>query len=102
MSRLQILQELLKKDPGDPLLHYMIANEHFNAGQYVESIAAMEQYLSLAEDEGAVYRTLAQALVNVGRIPEARQAYETGTRAALKFGHPSMAEEYQESLKDLG
>lgn len=102
MNRLEILQELLKKDPGDALLHYMIANEHFNAGQYEECIAAIERYLSLAEDEGAAYRTLAQALLNVGRVPEARQAYEAGTRVALRFGHPSMAEEYQESLKELG
>lgn len=102
MSRIEALQELLKKDPSDALLHYMLANEYFNAGQYVECIAAMEKYLSLAEDEGAAYRTLAQALVNVGRVPEARQAYEAGSRAAVKFGHPGMAEEYQEILKDLG
>jgi predicted Zn-dependent protease len=101
MSRLEALQEMCKKDPRDALLHYMLANEHFNASHYVECIAAMETYLSLAEDEGAAYRTLAQALVNVGRIPEARQAYEAGIRAALKFDHPSMAEEYQETLKDL-
>jgi hypothetical protein len=61
----------------------------------------MEKYLSLTEDEGAAYRTLAQALVRLGRIPEAREVYEAGIRAAQKFGHPSMAAEYQETLKGL-
>ncbi|MFQ5847050.1 MAG: CDC27 family protein [Candidatus Methylomirabilales bacterium] len=102
MSRLEALHALLKKDPQDALLYYMLANEHYNAGQHPECVAALERYLALAEDEGAAYRTLAQALVNLGRIAEARQAYEAGIRAAQKFGHPGMAEEYAELLKDLG
>lgn len=101
MSRLQALQEMLEKDPRDALLHYMLANEYFNVGQYPECVQVMETYLSLTEDEGAAYRTLAQALLKLGRIPEARHAYEGGIRAARKFGHPSMADEYQETLRDL-
>jgi hypothetical protein len=50
---------------------------------------------------GAAYRTLAQALTTLGRIAEARQVYEAGIRAAQKFGHPGMADEYQETLKGL-
>lgn len=101
MNRLEALQELLKKEPNDPLLHYMLANEYLNAGQYPECVASLERYLALAEDEGAAYRTLAQALIKVGRVPEARQAYEAGIRAAQKFDHPSMVLEYQEALQDL-
>ncbi len=102
MNRLEALQELLQKEPNDPLLHYMLANEYFNAGRYAECVAVLEKYLAMTEDEGAAYRTLAQALINLGKIPEARQAYEAGIRAAQKFDHPSMALEYQEALKDLG
>ena len=101
MSRLEALQELLKKEPNDPLLHYMLANEYFNADQYPECVATLERYLAMAEDEGAAYRTLAQALMKLGRIPEARQAYEAGIRTAQKFGHTSMVLEYQETLQDL-
>ena len=101
MSRLEALKEMLKKDPSDSLVLYMLANEYFNAGQYLDCVAAMEQYLTLAQDEGAAYRTLAQALVKLERIAEARQSYEAGIRAAEKFGHPSMAEEYAETLRDL-
>lgn len=101
MSRLKALQAMLQEDPGDALLYYMLANEYFNTGQHLECVQAMERYLSLAEDEGAAYRTLAQALTTLGRMAEARQAYEAGIRAARRFGHPSMAEEYQETLKGL-
>jgi len=101
MSRLKALQAMIQEDPGDALLYYMLGNEYFNAGQYRECVQAMETYLSLAEDEGAAYRTLAQALTTLGRMAEARQAYEAGIRAARRFGHPGMAEEYQETLKGL-
>jgi predicted Zn-dependent protease len=101
MSRLEALQAMLMKDPTDALLLYMLGNEYFNAGQYRECVTAMERYFSLTEDEGAAYRTLAQALAKLGKISEARQAYTAGIRAAQKFGHPSMVEEYEETLKSL-
>ena len=101
MSRLEALQAMLQKDPTDALLHYMLANEYFNTGQYLECVTTMEKYLRLTEDEGAAYRTLAQALTKQGKISEARDAYQAGIRAAQKFGHPSMVEEYEETLKSL-
>lgn len=64
MSRLEPLEEMLKNDPADPLLHYMLANEYFNAGRYSDCVAVMEEYLTRTEDEGAAYRTLAQALLS--------------------------------------
>lgn len=101
MSRLEALEGMLKKNPNDPLLHYMLANEYFNAGRLAECVALLEKYLIMAEDEGAAYRTLAQAFVGLGKIPEAQQAYEAGIRAAQKFEHPSMVAEYEEMLRTL-
>ncbi|MFQ5988444.1 MAG: CDC27 family protein [Candidatus Methylomirabilales bacterium] len=101
MSRLEALQAMLQKEPTDALLHYMLANEYFNAGQYLECVTTMQKYLTLTEDEGAAYRMLAQALVKLGKVSEAREAYQAGIRAAQKFGHPSMVEEYEETVKTL-
>jgi predicted Zn-dependent protease len=95
MSRLEALQAMLKKNPTDALLLYMLGK------QYRECVTAMERYFSLTEDEGAAYRTLAQALAKLGKISEAHQAYTAGIRAAQKFEHPSMVEEYEETLKTL-
>ncbi len=101
MSRLEALHAMVQKDPTDALVHYMLANEYFNVGRYHECVSAIERYLGLAEDEGAAYRTLAQALVQMGRVPEARRAYEAGIRAAERCAHPSMVEEFKETLKTL-
>ncbi|MFQ5658713.1 MAG: tetratricopeptide repeat protein [Candidatus Methylomirabilales bacterium] len=101
MSRLESLERMLKQDPDDALLHYMLASEYFNAGRLSECVALLQKYLTLAEDEGAAYRTLAQAFVRLGKIPDARRAYEEGIRAAQKFEHPSMVAEYEETLRTL-
>lgn len=101
MSRLEALHAMLQKDPGDALLHYMLANEYFRAGEYLACVAAIQKYLGLTEDEGAAYRTLAHALVKLGKVSEARQAYKAGMLAAGKWGHPSMVEEYEEALTAL-
>ena len=101
MSRVEALEEMLKKNPDDALLHYMLANEYFNTGRLPECVALLEKYLTMAEDEGAAYRILAQAFVGLGKTPEGRRAYEEGIRAAQKFEHPSMVAEYEEMLRTL-
>lgn len=58
---------VLQKAPADAVLHYMLANEYFNAGRLPECVTPLEKYLTLAEDEGAASRTLAQALVGLGK-----------------------------------
>ncbi|MCS6885079.1 MAG: tetratricopeptide repeat protein [Acidobacteriota bacterium] len=99
MNRLQALEELLKTDPQDPLIRYGLANEYFKAGNYQACIEQINAYLSLAEDEGAVYRTLAKAFLNLGDKQQARKAYEAGIEAARKHNHSSMVEEYLEAIE---
>lgn len=100
-SRIEALKDLLAQDPRDPLLHYMLGNEYFKAQMYDEAVAAFRQYLTLADDEGAVYRTLGQSLERLGRPEDARQAYRDGLAAATRHRHQPMIEEYTQALNDL-
>ncbi|MBI3989210.1 MAG: tetratricopeptide repeat protein [candidate division NC10 bacterium] len=100
-SRLEMLKAMLQTDPDDPVLYYMLANEYMKLEQYPEVVEHLQTYLRLQEDEGAAYRLLGEALRRLGRIEEARRAYQEGIQTALKHNHPSMAEEFQESLRDL-
>jgi len=47
------------------------------------------------------YGKLAQALERLGRIAEARAAYEQGIAAANNHGHPGMAQDFEMALADL-
>ena len=99
--RLEALTAMLPDEPNDPMLRYMLANEFFKAAMYPDAIEQIGVYLSLKEDEGAVFRLLAQSYQKTDRPDEARNAYEKGIEAANKHGHPGMAEEFQGAIEDL-
>lgn len=101
-SRIETLKQMLAQEPKDGTLHYMLGNEYFKGQMYDEAVAAFRQYLTLSDDEGAVYRVLAQSLEGLGRVEEARQAYRDGLAAATRHRHQPMIEEYTRALKDLG
>lgn len=100
-GRIDALKGMLETSPTDAMLHYFLGNEYFKVGRYGEAIEAIRTYLSLAEDEGAAYRTLAQSLERIGKISEAQLAYRQGMDAASRHGHPGMAGEFEAALKDL-
>lgn len=99
-SRLEALKTLLENDPNDAFVRYGLANEYYKADQLEACVEQIEVYLKLADDEGAVYRILGHALLRLGRLPEARTAFEAGIVAAERHNHPTMAEEYREVLAE--
>ncbi len=101
-SRIESLRRMLAQDSKDATLHYMLGNEYFKAQMYDEAVATFRQYLGMVDDEGAVYRMLAQSLERLGRVEETRQAYRDGLAAATRHRHQPMMEEYTQALKDLG
>jgi predicted Zn-dependent protease len=97
-SRIETFKQMLESDPENSLVRFGLANEYLKSEQYEEAVAALQDYLQRADDEGAAYGMLARALEKTGRRDEARQAYERGISAAEKHGHPSMAEDYRMTL----
>jgi len=98
VSRIDTFKQMLESDPENALVRFGLANEYLKAEQYGEAIAALEDYLQRADDEGAAFGMLARALEKVGRREDARRAYERGITAAASHGHPSMAEDYRMTL----
>jgi E3 SUMO-protein ligase RanBP2 len=92
---------MLPDEPNDPMLRYMLANELFKSAMYPDAIEQIEAYLSMKDDEGAVYRLLAQSYQKTGKIEEAKKAFQSGIEAANKHGHPGMAEEFESAIDDL-
>jgi Flp pilus assembly protein TadD len=101
-SRVEALRALLDKRPEDPRLLFGLAVEELNAGRLEEGVASLRRYLAGTDDEGNAWGRLADALVALGREDEAREALRTGIAAARRHGHPTMAQEFEEALEDLG
>jgi predicted Zn-dependent protease len=100
-SKIEQLKTLINRDPNNPLGRYGLANELFKSELYEDAIVEINEYLKLKDDEGAVYRMLAECYVRTGKIEEAKQSYQKGVEAANRHGHPSMAEEFEEALEFL-
>jgi predicted Zn-dependent protease len=98
-SRIETFKQMLESDPENTLVRFGLANEYLKAEQYEEAIAALNDYLQRADDEGAAFGMLARALEKVGKREEARESYQRGIEAAELHGHPSMAEEYRMTLE---
>jgi hypothetical protein len=61
----------------------------------------LRAYLDRHDDEGNAYGRLAEALVKLGRIDDARDAFRRGIDASHRFGHPGMVNEFEARLEEL-
>ena len=100
-SRIEALRQMIEKDPNDTLARFMLANELYQAGDYAATVQELEAYLKLKEDEGAAYRTLGDALVQLGKKKEARWAFRHGAEAARAHNHLAMADELEKKLQEV-
>jgi predicted Zn-dependent protease len=97
-SRIDIFRQMLANDPINTSILFGLAKEYEKAGQTTEMIETLERYLAAADDEGNAYGMLASAYEKSGDRIKAREVYQRGVEAAVAHGHPSMAEEYRQTL----
>lgn len=94
------LEEILAADPHDTRARFGLALEYLKTGRLEEGVEQLRAYLKEANDEGNAWGRLGDALFELGRVDEAKEAYRRGIEAALGHGHPTMAEEFARILED--
>jgi Flp pilus assembly protein TadD len=99
-ARIEALRRMLDSRPDDPRAYFGLALEYERAGRWEDVAASLERYLVLATDEGNAYGRLGNALRQLGRDDEARGAYQRGIEVAMRHGHPTMAQEFEEVLEE--
>lgn len=100
-TRIDIFKQMLVNDPVNSSILFGLAKEYEKAGQQAEMIETLERYLAIADDEGNAYGMLARAYEKADQRDKARETYQRGIDAAARHGHPSMAEEYRETLSEF-
>lgn len=100
-TRIELFKQMLAGDPANTAVRFGLANELLKQERFEEAASELQTYLQQADDQGAAYGKLAQALERLGRVDEARAAYEQGIAAATRHGHPGMAGEFQMAMDDL-
>jgi tetratricopeptide (TPR) repeat protein len=100
-DRVASLLSLLEKNPGDHRLRLGLAMEYEKLGRWQDVARELELYLLHTDDQGNAWGRLGNALLQLGRDQQARDAYQRGIEAARRHGHPTMASEFEETLGEL-
>ena len=101
MSRLETLERMLGNRPDDSRLRFGLALEYLSVGRVEDGARALRAYLDQTDDEGNGWGRLGAALHELGRDDEALEAYRQGIENAMRHGHPTMAEEFNEIVEEL-
>ena len=92
---------MLARNPDDTRLRFGLALEYLRAGRSADGVRELRAYLDASDDEGNAWGRLAVALNEMGEDEQAKEAYRRGIEAANRHGHPTMAEEFEQTLEGL-
>ena len=100
-SRKQQIEEMLAEEPNDPFLHYGLAMEHLSEGDEESAVKRFHELIRITPDYVPAYLQAGQALIRLGRIPEARETFERGSQVAQKQNDEHAYQEMQGFLAGL-
>ena len=97
-NRIEVFKQMLESEPANTMVMFGLAKEYEKLNQPAEVVRLLENYLTVADDEGNAYGMLAKAYEQTGDRKKARETYEKGVKVSMTHGHPSMAQDYQTTL----
>ena len=100
-SRLEQLELLARKDPGDPFVQYAIALEYVSSDRLEEAAGILERLMEASPDYSAGYHQAGRVYEKLDRDDEARRCYERGIVVADRQGDTKDLEEMREALAFL-
>lgn len=101
-TRLEILQEMLSKNPADSFARYGLAMELSKQGDLAAAVTEYRTILGANAGYLAAYYHGGRALEQLGRFDDARELYEQGIEAATRAGDQHTRSELEAALDLLG
>jgi predicted Zn-dependent protease len=100
-TRKQMIEEMLAEQPDDTELRYALAMEYVSAHDDAGAVRCFQELCAAQPDYVPTYFHLAQALVRLDRVGEARLVVERGIAAARNKGDLHAAGELEGLLYTL-
>lgn len=88
--------------PQSPMPHFSLGKLYLEARRYAEAIAALEEANRRQQQWAAALVALGDAYAGAGEVEKARQTFAAARAVAVEQKHPSLAEEIDEKVAELG
>ena len=100
-NRLEILEQMVSRDPGNTFARYGLAMEHANQGDWEQAVIEFRALLDRDNDYAAAYYHGGQALEKLGEMEQARSMYEKGLEVTTRKGDLHTRSEIEAALSLL-
>lgn len=97
-NRLQIIEEMLREDPGDSFLQYAASLEYEKIGNYDKAIALLDDLVHRDPDYLGAYYQLGQMLEVKGFTDRAVEIYRAGIEKSTQQKNTKATGELSEAL----
>ena len=101
-ERLQKLQKMLEREPGDTFLIYGLALEHKKLGEDARALELLDRVIQLDPGYCYAYFQKGAVLESAGDSDAAKSAYRAGIDAAKKKGDAHAQGELEAALSMMG
>ena len=101
MNRREQIEAMLKDEPNDPELRYMLAMDHVSAGDDATAVRCFQELIAVAPTYPPAYHQAGRALQRLNRLAEARAVLTQGIPIAQKQGDHHAAGEMMELMQSL-
>ncbi len=99
--RIQELENLIKQNPQNALMHYTLGIEYLRAEKPEKAINLLREAIDLEPDYSAAYRELGRALTKSNSMKEAIDIFNKGIAVAEEMGDIQTAKEMRVFLKRI-
>jgi predicted Zn-dependent protease len=100
-DRIATFRAMVERAPDNALARFGLANELLKGRDWAGAVEQLERYLAAYADEGNGWGRYADALHELGRTAEARDAFTKGIAAAGRHGHAGLASELEARREEL-
>lgn len=100
-DKIKQLQDLLKQNPQNALMHYTLGVEYVRSAKLDEAILSFWEAIRLQPDYSAAYRELGKALIKRHAHQEAAEVFDKGIAVAEEKGDIQTAKEMRVFLKRI-
>ncbi|MGI8960948.1 MAG: tetratricopeptide repeat protein [Bryobacteraceae bacterium] len=100
-NRLEMLQQMVSRDPANTFARYGLAMEYANSGDWPQAVIEFHTLLQHDESYAAAYYHAGQSLEKLGELEQARALYEKGIEASTRKGDLHTRSEIEAALSLL-